>query len=160
VSSMSSIWIDGDVFTTLDGALIRFVSGKSDGWAAAAPEDALIRPAPVYSLVAGGLGTDRRTGWIYAYDKPNARIVALDKSDGSYKAQYRLAGGLDPGWDDIRAFYVVPGVAEAPATLVWISADGLHQAVLEAVPDIAPIASPSPAASNSPATSAKPSKKP
>ena len=160
VSKLSSIYIDGDLFAASDGELTRFVSGKSDGWDAALPDDTLLRPAPVYSLVAGGLGTDRRTGWIYAYDKPNARIVALDKSTGTYRAQYRLAGGID-GWDDMRSFYVVPGVDEAPATLIWISSDGLHQSVLEAVPDVAPAASPSasPTASGSPGTSAKPSAK-
>ena len=95
VAELSSIYIDGDVFAATAGELVRFVSGKSDGWDASAPDDTLLRPAPEYSLVAGGLGTDRRTGWIYAYDKPNARIVAIDKTDGSYKAQYRLAGGVD-----------------------------------------------------------------
>ena len=161
VSELSSLYIDGDMFTANAGELVRFVSGKSDGWDASAPDDTLLRPAPVYSLVAGGLGTDRRTGWIYAYDKPNARIVAIDKTDGSYKAQYRLAGGID-GWDDLRSFYVVPGVDEAPAQLVWISDDGLHQSSLEAVPDVAPSASPSasPGTSGSPAASAKPSAAP
>ena len=159
VSGLSSIFIDGDMFVTIDGTLIRFVSGKSDGWDAKAPEDTLLRPAPVYSLVAGGIGTDRRTGWAYAFDKPNARIVAVDKSDGTYKAQYRLAGGVD-GWDDLRTFYVVPGVAEAPATVFWVSSDGFHEAVLEAVPDVAPRPAPSPAVSGSPAASAKPSKAP
>jgi len=159
VSGLSSLYVDGDMFVTIDGALIRFVKGRSEGWNPVAPPDALLRPAPVYSLVAGGTGTKSRTGWIYAYDKPNARIVALDKADGSYKAQYRLAGGAD-GWSDLRAFYVVPGVADAPATVVWVSADGLQQAVLEAVPDVPPRQSPSPAASGSPAPSVKPSKVP
>ena len=159
VSKMNSIYIDGDLFAASDGGLVRFVSGKSDGWDAAAPDDTLLRPAPVYSLVAGGLGTDRRTGWVYAYDKPNARIVAIDKTDGSYKAQYRLAGGAD-GWDDMRAFYVVPGVDDAPSQLLWINSDGLHQSSLEAIADVAPSPSGSPAASGSPGASAKPSAKP
>ncbi len=159
VSGMNSLYIDGDVFAAADGDLIRFVSGKSDGWDAKAPEDALLRPAPEYSLVAGGLGTDRRTGSIYAYDKPNARIVAIDKTDGTYKGQYRLAGGV-AGWDDLRSFYIVPGVDEAPAQLVWISRDGLHQASLEPVPDVAPQPSSSPSASASPGTSGKPSAAP
>ena len=159
LSAMSSIYNDGDLYATNAGELIRFVAGKSEGWDAAAPKDTLLRPAPVYSLVAGGVGTERRTGWVYAYDKPNARIVAMDKSDGTYKAQYRLAGGIQ-GWDDMRAFYVVPGVAEAPATLIWVSKDGLHSSVLVAVPDVAPAPPASPAASASPAGSAKPSKSP
>ncbi len=129
VSGISSIYIDGDLFAA-DGGLTRFVAGKSDGWDAAAPEDTLLRPAPVYSQVAGGIGADRRTGLVYAYDRPNARIIGIDKATGDYKEQYRLAGGA-PGWGDLRSFYVLPGVEDAPATLVWVSKDGLHKSVLE-----------------------------
>jgi hypothetical protein len=157
VSAMTSIYIDGDLYAADNGKLIRFVGGKSEGWDAGAPDDLLLRTAPVYTIAQGGVDVVRRAGWIYAYDGPNARIVAVDKSDGTYKAQYRLAGGAD-GWDDMRAFYVVPGVADAPATLVWVTSDGLHQAVLVVVPDIAPLPSSSPGASASPAVSAKPTK--
>ena len=159
VSGMTSIYIDGDLYATDGGDLVRFVAGKSEGWDAAAPDDTLLRKAPVYTLASGGVGTHQRTGWVYAYDGPNARIVAVDKSDGSYKAQYRLAG--DPsGWADMRAFYVVPGVADAPATIVWVDSDGVHQALLVAVPDVAPSPSASPGASASPSASAKPTKSP
>jgi len=159
LSGLTSVYIDGSIYATIDGAVTRFVSGKGDGWTPKAPDDAILRPAPTYSQVAGGIGTDRLTGWIYVYDAPNARIVALDKSDGSYKAQYRLAGGLT-GWDDLRAFYVVPGVADGPSTVFWVSSDGLQQSVLVAVPDGSPSPSSSPAASGSPLTSAAPSKSP
>ena len=84
-------------------------------------------------------GTARRTGDLYAFDRPNARIVAVGKADGAYHAQYRLAGGV-ADWSDLRAMYVIPGIEDAPATLVWLSRDGVHQAVLEAVPDNAPAA--------------------
>jgi hypothetical protein len=116
--------------------------------------DALLRPAPVYSLVGGEVGAKSRTGSVYAYDRPNARIVAVDKSSGAYMGQYRLAGGVQ-GWDDMRDFYVVPGAAEAPATVFWLSKNGLHQAVLEGVPDVAPSPAPSPAVSASPAAPSK-----
>ena len=46
--------------------------------------------------------------------RPNARIVALAKVDGAYRAQYRLAGGLQD-WTDLRAMYIVPGTEELPA---------------------------------------------
>ncbi len=71
-----------------------------------------------------------------------ARIVALDKTDGTYRAQYRLAGGAQD-WSDLRSMYIIPGIEEAPATVVWLSLNGVHQAVLEAVPDVPPKASPS-----------------
>jgi hypothetical protein len=140
VTGMSSTYVDGDFFAVDGGAIRRFVSGKDDGWDAEAPPDTLLRPAPTYVLVAGA--GDRRVGNIYVFDRPNARIVALDKTDGSYVAQYRLAGGAED-WLDFRAMYIVPGIEEAPPTVVWLSLNAVHQAVLEAVPDVAPKPSPS-----------------
>ena len=140
VTGMSSTYVDGDFFAVDGGAIRRFVSGKDDGWNAEAPGDTLLRPAPTYVLVAGA--GERRVGNIYVFDRPNARIVALDKTDGSYVAQYRLAGGVDD-WTDFRAMYIVPGIEEAPPTVVWLSLNAVHQAVLEAVPDVAPRATPS-----------------
>ena len=48
--------------------------------------------------------------------------------------------------------YIMPGVEEAPPTVVWVSGNSLNQAVLEAVPDAS--ASPSPAGSGAPDASA------
>jgi hypothetical protein len=154
VSGMSSTYLDGDVFAVDGGAIVRFVSGKDDGWDPGAPADTLLRPAPTYAFVAGA--GERRVGNVYAFDRPNARIVALDKSDGTYRAQYRLAGGAQD-WSDLRAMYIVPGIEEAPPTVVWLSIDGVHQAVLEAVPDVAP--SPAPSASSG-SSSEEPSAQP
>jgi hypothetical protein len=163
IDGMSALFIDGDLFVVEDGVLERFASGKDDGWKADLPGDELIRPAPKYSLVAGGL--DRRAGVVYAFDKANGRIVAIDKANGDYKGQYRPAGDA-PDWADVRAIAITPGVEDAPATLMWISKDGLHQTLLEAVPDVAAAtpapsvaASPSPAKS-SPKPTTKPTKKP
>ena len=139
LTRMSSTYVDGDFFAIDGGAVVRFVSGKDDGWDPGDPQDALLRPAPAYTLVAGA--GERRVGNVYAFDKPNARIIALDKTDGSYRGQYRLAGGAED-WSDLRAMYVIPGIEEAPPTVVWLSENAVHQAVLEAVPDVAPKATP------------------
>ena len=163
VSGMTSIYVDGDLFATDGGTLVRFVSGKNDGWDASAPVDTLLRPAPTYSIVAGG--TARRTGDLYAFDRPNARIVAVDKTDGTYHAQYRLAGGVED-WSDLRAMFIIPGIEDGPATVIWLSRDGIHQAILEAVPDVAqPISAPSSSAPPTPsvapsAASPTPTRKP
>jgi hypothetical protein len=140
VTGMSSTYVDGDFFSVDGGAIRRFVSGKDDGWDADAPTDTLLRPAPTYVLVTGA--GERRVGNIYLFDRPNARVIALDKTDGSYRAQYRLAGGAQD-WSDLRAMYIVPGIEEAPPTLYWLSLNAVHAAVLEAVPDVAPRATPS-----------------
>ena len=99
---------------------------------------------------AGG----RNEGRVYAYDKPNARILAFDKRTGDFVQQYRLVEG--DGWKDIRAMYVVPGVEDAPDTLVWLSANAVNQATLEPAPEPEPSASGSPGASASPSTAPSP----
>ena len=160
VSSMTATYVDGDIFTLEGGKLVRFVSGNEEGWKADDPGDTLLRAAPVYSLI--GSGTDRRQGQIFGYDKPNDRIVALDKSNGHYLAQYRLAD-KPADWSDIRALYVIAGTDAQPTTLVWASHDSINQAALVALPDegASPSASPGPSASGSPAkTTPKPTKKP
>ena len=70
---------------------------------------------------------------MYGYDKPNERVVAVDKANAEYVAQYRLdspASEDGPSWEDLRGMYVVPGVDEAPPTVFWVSPTGLHQATL------------------------------
>jgi hypothetical protein len=151
--TMSSLHIDGDLFTVENGQLVRFVTGKSDGWDASVPDDTLLRAAPDYSLIAGS--GERRAGVVYAYDRRNARIIAVDKAEGTFIAQYRLAGGVG-GWEDVRGFYVAPPIEEdGPPSLIWISRGAIHQAVLEAVPDEPP-ATPAPSGvpSGAPASAA------
>jgi hypothetical protein len=157
VSGMSSTYVDGDMFAVDAGALVRFVSGKDDGWEANAPLDTLLRPAPTYTLVAAA--TERRVGNVYAFDRPNGRIVALDKKDGTYRAQYRLAGGV-ADWSDLRGMYIIAGIEDAPSTVVWLSKSGVHQALLEAVPDVAPKPTPSASPSAAPDASSAPTTAP
>ena len=160
VSKLTSTYVDGDVFAAEDGSMLRFVGGKSEGWDAKDPKDQVLRPAPSYSIIASG--TARREGDIYGFDRPNARVIALAKSDGTYHGQYRLAGEA-PDWTDLRGMYVVPGAEGQPATLVWMSKDGVNQAILVAVPDPTTTASPGPSSSPSGApakASPKPTKKP
>ena len=42
------------------------------------------------------------------------RIIALDKADGDFIAQYRLAGDAD-GWEDLRGMYVARRTPRRPA---------------------------------------------
>ena len=160
VAKMTSTYVDGDFFVADGGQLVRFVGGNDEGWTAKAPKDTVLRPAPSYSIVSSG--SARRLGEILGYDQPNGRIVAIGKSDGAYHAQYRLAGGLHD-WSDVRGMYVVTGGEGEPSTLVWLSSDGINQAVLVAVPGAnpGPSGSPSSNPSGSPLkTTPKPSKKP
>ena len=171
VSKVTDLMIDGDIFVADGGAIVRFVGGKSEGWQIqpagftgdTQDGDTLLRTAPDYALIASG--TDKRTGLLYAWDRDNPRVVAIDKAKGTFVEQYRLAGA-NPAWADVRGMYVVPGAApEAPTTLIWATKDGVMSAVLERVPDpAAPSASGSPGptgsgAPSSPRPSAKPSAK-
>ena len=155
VDKMSSLYIDGDMFIADDGSLRRYTSGKGDGWGAEELEDGLLRPAPTYSLVAGA--GDARQGFVYAYDRPNERVVAYDKASGDFSAQYRADGGLDD-WDDVRGMYLIPGIDEEPPSLVWASATGVHEAILEEIAD--PEASPDPSSDDEAQGSNEPTPEP
>jgi hypothetical protein len=145
VSKVDSLYIDSDIFITDDGHIVRFVDGRAEGWETDELPDSLLREQPHYSLLASA--SDKRTGNIYAYDKSNNRIVAIDKAKGTYVEQYRLAGNA-PGWEDVRGMYVVLAGEGVPPTLVWANNDGLYSSILEAVPDTAP-ATPAPSSSGS-----------
>jgi hypothetical protein len=127
VDRMTSLYIDGDIFVTENGKIARFVSGNSEGWEANEPGDTLLRPVPEYTFIASG--SDRRQGVLYGYDAANARIVAFDKADGTFREQYRLTSE-DGGWDDLRSMYVVDGADGLPSVLFWISSGVLHRSVL------------------------------
>jgi len=153
VSHISSTFVDGDIFVADGGQLLRFVGGKAEGWDPKEPKDTSLRPAPVFSLLASG--TARREGEIYGFDKPNGRVIAFSKVDGSFKGQYRLAGGKTD-WTDLRAMYVVAAAGGQPPTLVWMDRDGVNQALLVPVADGGPGASPG--SSAGPGQSSDPSK--
>ena len=148
VDKMTSLYIDGDIYITENGVLDRYTSGKSDAWEPGVPGDELLRPTSNEVLVTGAGG--RNEGRVYTYDRTNARLLAYDKRSGDYVAQYRLADG--DGWKDLRSLYVIPGVEEAPDTVVWLSANAVNQAVLEAVPS-GDGASPAPSGSAAPGAS-------
>jgi hypothetical protein len=153
VSKVGDMFIDGDIFITDNGTIVRFVAGRAEGWQAGQLPDGLLRSTPAYSLLSSP--SDKRVGILYAYDQANARIVALDKAKGTYIEQYRLAGNA-PGWEDLRGMVVIAGIDSGPATLIWASKDTIYTTILEKVPDTAP----TPSGSPSPSGSAAPSRKP
>ena len=145
VDGITCMYIDGDIFLAEDGVIGRLVNGRTDDWKAETPGDELLRPAPEYSFITSG--SERRQGLIYGYDPDNGRILAFDKAEGDYIEQYILA--REPAvWEDIRGLYVVPGVDDEPATLVWATEDAIHQSELVAIPTSSG-GSPSPGASPS-----------
>jgi hypothetical protein len=158
VDNVTSIYIDGDMYIADGGVLARYTAGQSGDWKPGTPGDDLLREPPASTIVTGT--GERHEGRVYAYDPGNARILAYEKSGGKFLNQYRLAEGTD--WSDLRGMYVLQGAEEQPATLIWLSAGGIHQTVLAATPeDGEPGASGSPAPSGaSPSGSAAPSVQP
>ena len=143
VDGITDLLIDGDIYVAENGGVARVIPATS--WTAKAPDDAQLRPNPRYTMLAAperpGIST-KGIGSLYAFDQANQRIVAFNKSNGDYVAQYLLENG-GAGWADLRDFVVLPGAdADAPNTAWWISDDGLHTAVLEQAE--APVASPGP----------------
>ena len=145
VDGVTSLFIDGDIWITDGGVIRRVTGGTTEGWTAATLPDIRLRPAPAFSVVRSGSG--RREGRLYGYDPANARIVAFFKSSGEYVEQYRLAAG-DSSWAEVRGWYVEPGIADAPDTIVWVTVTGVRRAVLEALTAV-PVSSGSPTPSGS-----------
>ncbi|HYL40074.1 MAG TPA: hypothetical protein VET90_02085, partial [Candidatus Binatus sp.] len=155
VSGITDMYIDGDIWLADTGHLLRIVNGGSEGWTPGDPGDEVVRSAPAYTLVTSG--SARREGRVYGYDPANQRVIAFLKSDGSFVEQYRLAAGSpQPGWSDLRDWYVLPGVGDQPDTLVWISATEIHETILEA-PTSAPGGSPGPSGAAGPSGTTRPS---
>jgi len=145
VSDFRSLYIDGDIWVVDGGEILRLVLGRSEGWTAESPGDEILRAPPEYSLIASG--SDRREGVVYGFDAANQRVIALNKANGTYLEQYRLADGSE-AWAGLIDWYVEAGVADDPDAIVWLSATGLHRSTLEALTS-APAGSPSPEPSDS-----------
>ena len=149
VDGITSLYIDGDIWIADTGKILRVIGGTSEGWQASALPDTALRVGPSFTVLMSG--SDRRAGRIYGYDPKNARLVAYLKANGTYVEQYRLAGGSKV-WGDVRGWYMEPGIADAPDTVVWITATGLYRAVLEPA-----TSAPGSTAAPRPSSSVKPS---
>ncbi len=164
VSTVDDMLIDGDIFLTQGGQISRFINGASQGWKADDPGDEILRSAPQYTLMA--TATARDLGVVYAYDKPNQRVIAIDKDTGAIVGQYQLSGG-NTSWSDMRGMAVEPGANGGPDSLIWIDHNRLMTSVLVAVPaagaspSVAPISpSPSPSVKPTPKPTHKPTPRP
>ena len=157
VDGITDLFIDGDIYVAENGAVARVIPAA--GWKVEALADTQLRPTSRYTLLSSPDRPDgsssRRKGILYAFDAENHRVVAFNKSDGAYVAQYQL-GGNDDTWAGLMGMTVLESPDETvPPTLWWISATGVHAVSL------APAASPaSPSPTASAATSAAPTKGP
>ena len=105
--------------------MLRFVGGKDEGWNAKDPKDTSLRPAPV--VLARGLRIRAPRGEIYGFDHPNDRLIAFDKVDGATRRSTGSRAASGTGRTCGRCTWS-PGAEGEPATLVWMSHDGINQA--------------------------------
>jgi hypothetical protein len=161
VSGITSLLIDGDIYATDNGALVRLI--PTSGWKPATLPDTDLRPTSTYTQVVSPNLPDgsysKGTGTLYAWDATNHRVVAFAKNGGKYVAQYvPVAGGAE--WTNLQGMDVLPAPGpDVPPTMWWISANAFYTSSLaEARP--APSASPSPSVSPTPSHSTKPTKTP
>jgi hypothetical protein len=150
MGAVDDLYIDGDIFIADGGTIVRFIDGRAEGWQPGAPTDTLLRSAPKYRLLTSA--SEKRTGFLYAYDPANARVIALDKAKGTYIEQYRLTGGAK-AWDDLRGMYVTQPANGGAPVLIWATKDTVYSSVLEAVPE-APAPSTAPSGSGAPGSAA------
>jgi hypothetical protein len=158
VDGITDLLIDGDIYVAENGAVARVIPAA--GWQVQPPPDTQLRPTSRYTLLSSPDRSDgsssRRQGILYAFDTENHRLVAFNKADGAYVAQYQLAGG--DAWAGLTGMTVMVSPDETlPPTMWWISATGLHTVSLAAA-EGGSGASPSPSASARP--SAAPTKSP
>ncbi len=163
VDDVDFLLIDGDIYFAQGGAVRQAVPAAN--WQPSEIGDTIIHPAMEVTRLASYEA--RGSGLLYVFDAANARIIAYDKGksqrDGNFVVQYRLANG-DGSWRNLRGFYVVPGAPGSAPSLVWNDGQRVGIAVLQAVAEAIPGASPPPGASPSaaarPSGSAKPAPKP
>jgi hypothetical protein len=161
VDGITDLLIDGDIYVAENGAVARVIPAA--GWQTEPPKDTQLRPTSRYTLLSSPDRPDgsssRRQGILYAFDAENHRLVAFNKADGAYVAQYQLAGG-DDAWAGLTGMTVMVSADETvPPTMWWISASGLHTVSLAAAPGGSG-ASPSPSAGAGPSVAPTKSTKP
>ena len=140
VSKITGLYIDGHLFTADAGRLARYYNGQRTGWEPESPGDELLRPTRTFLLLHSPGTQDE--GVVYALEGDFDRLIAFEKANGSFIAQYRIAaGGTD--WSDVRGLYVVSRAEGQAPVAWWVDGQRLLSAPLEAA---GAMASPSPSA--------------
>ena len=117
--------IDGDMFVADGGAMVRYVAGKSEAGT----------PRPRRTACCARRPAIR---W-WPADRPGATgpsTATTVRTAGSSRCRQGgrdLPGAVSPRRRRSRtgrtcaAMYIIPGTNDAPATLVWLSSDGVNQ---------------------------------
>ena len=131
-SMITTCYIDGDIYAVENGSARAGHPGARAGTPARRPMT-LLRGRRRTRLMTSGSGpppgSDLRV-------RPGERPGRGHRQDqGHLRRAVPARRRHDPAWGDLRDLLVLPAqAADAPATLWWLSARGLHQVLLEAVP--------------------------
>ena len=146
LANVDSLAIDGDLYLSQQGAIVRYVGGAIDEWSAADPGDGALRSAPEISLILSAGAS--RTGVIFAWDSKNQRMLAYSKgSSGAVLAQYRLRSDDDATISIVDGYLSLAADGGAP-TFVFAEKNRIRSAVLGGsvapgdTPSVAPTAAP------------------
>lgn len=152
VASFRQLLVDGDVYAVTRDKVVRYFNGRQSTAfdPPDPPDDGDVRPGHDYHLIAA-TGT-RGVGNLFVWDATHERVLAFDKTDGTYVEQFVAAEGA-PAMADLSGMYIVERGTDVPPILVFARPDGIYQVVLVA-PDV--VATPPPAASFTPEPSSEP----
>lgn len=138
VGTYRDLLIDGDIYAVTGPEVLKHNGGRQlpEYQIETPPDDVDLRPGHDYRAIDGSAG--RGSGKMYLYDATWGRIVVFDKSDGDYLAQWST-GPDGPSMKDVRGMYVVEGTrARDPATVVWVSPEGVFETRLATPPAAEP----------------------
>ncbi len=155
VGAFRQLHIDGDLYAVTSANLVRYFNGRETGFSLdAPPDDGDLRAGHDYALMAA-TGT-RGVGRLFVWDQLHGRVLAYDKTEGTFIEQF-VAGAGAPPLAELRGMYLVDRGLAQPPILVWARSEGLFQVELSAVhePEPSPTPAPSPTATP-PSASATP----
>ncbi len=158
VNTFRRLFIDGDIYALTADNVLRYFNGRRvTSYALGDPPDgADVRPGHDYQQFTG-TGLRNEVGRLYVWDAIHKRVLVFNKDDGAYLEQFVSDG---PEFDDVRGMYVVEGQPGQPSTLVFATAGGLYQVILDTTPAGSPTPAPSGSGSITPPPSTLPSTSP
>ena len=155
VASFRELLVDGDVYAVRSEEVVRYFTGRRTGFELADPPDAGdLRPGHDYGRLTA-TGT-RGVGTLFVWDAKHARILAFDKTDGTFTGQF-VAAADAVQLTSLTGMYVVDQGEGVPPILVFSRPEGLYQVVLGEQAVVEPSPSPSPIVTAPPSPTASPS---
>ena len=137
VDGMTSLYIDGDLFVTEDGHAGALLVGQERRLEGRRPRRRAA-PAGPRVLDRGRAARTAAPAWSTSTTRPTSGSSPSTRRTATTRASSG-SPAASPAGTTCAAMAVTTGIDAAPDTLIWLSKDGVQQAVLEAVPDVVPV---------------------